>query len=75
MFIHPRCLTIRVSPLISTNLITCLVSLLLQNLLAWDLLCRLRDVLSPDPLVRLEIELLPLPLDAACCAPPVEEEG
>jgi hypothetical protein len=75
MFIRPRCLTIRVLPLISTNLITCLVSLLLQNLLAWDLLCRPRDVLPPDPLVRLEIELLPLPLDTACCAPPVEEEG
>jgi hypothetical protein len=75
MFIRPHCLTIRVSPLISTNLITCLVSLLLQNLLARDLLCWLRDVLSPDPLVRLEIESLPLPLDAVRCAPPLGEEG
>jgi hypothetical protein len=75
MFIRPRRLTVNVSPLISTNLITCLVSLLLRNLLARDLLCRPRDVLPPDPLVRLEIESLPLLLDAARCAPPVEEEG
>jgi hypothetical protein len=75
VFIRPRRLIVRVSPLTSTNLITCLVSLLLRNSLARDLLCRPREVLPPDPLVRREIGSLPLPLDAARCAPPVDKEG
>ncbi len=68
--ICPRCLTRRLFPSTSINIISCLSSQLFLNLLARDRLCCPQEVLPPDQcFVRLD-RPSPFPLDAVCCAPP-----
>ncbi len=75
-FIHPLVLTLVWVPSTSIKLISRQYSLLFLKLLARALLCLPHEVFPPDRFLHLDLSLsLPPPLDAARCAPPVDEEG